>query len=223
MFAADLPLDPLTALARHPQFLLIVVGGAVWLFKRALAMAAANRPPQGGPRAAAEAAARAGSGGPADEDAEAAAERTRRVQAEVQRRIAERRGRPLAPPLVAPRPIAQPLSPPLGWPLGRGARPEPAESGAEERNEPATRDGSEPWRAAPSPGPASTPDSPAGRELTAEVVARNARSFAAATAASAAAPAAPAGAVLAAELREPNAARRAILLREILGPPVALR
>jgi hypothetical protein len=54
-------------------------------------------------------------------------------------------------------------------------------------------------------------------------VARNARSFAAATAASAAAPAAPAGAVLAAELREPNAARRAILLREILGPPVALR
>jgi hypothetical protein len=251
MFVADLPLDPLTALARHPQLLLVVVGGAVWLFKRALAIAAANRPPAGDRRATAEAARRVGSGEPSGEGAEAEgagdaeAERTRRVQAEVQRKIAERRGRPVAPPLVAPRPIASPLDSPFGWPLGRGPRPgrgEPAESEARERTESAPTDwrgrrGSSPAsvssaRGTPSEakppvaagaGPATALNAPTVRELTADVVARNARSFAAATAASAAAPAAPAGAALAAELREPNAARRAMLLREILGPPVALR
>jgi hypothetical protein len=61
------------------------------------------------------------------------------------------------------------------------------------------------------------------RNLSADVVARNARVFAAATAATASAPAASAGSVLGIELREPNAARRAIILREILGPPVGLR
>jgi hypothetical protein len=217
MLAAGLPFDPLTALARHPQFLLVVVGGAVWLFKRALAIAAANRPPRGEPGEAAEAAARVGSwkppGGAADagETDEAEAERTRQVQAEVRRKIAERRSRPVAPPLVAPRPIAQPLSPPFGWPLGRGARPESVTA-------PRPAAPAQPVVSAPALAPPM-----ADRSLSADVVARNARAFAAATAASAAAPSAPAGAALAAELREPNAARRAMLLREILGPPVALR
>jgi len=260
--------DPLSWFALHPQLLLVVVGGALWLFKRisALTTAAPGRGAEGRRpgRAGAE---NAGDGAaavrPSDDDA-AAAERTRRVQAEVRRKIAERRARPLAPPVVAPRPIAQPLSPPFGRPPPRSARPEagaPSEMEAGERTAAAPADLREPWRSAPLPGegarrfepetetPRSTApeagsgrprsqfesepnfqvggapaaNSPTVRELTADVVARNARTFAAATAATAAMPAPSVGTALAAELREPATVRRAMLLREILGPPVALR
>jgi hypothetical protein len=217
MFAADLSVDPLTALARHPQLILIVVGGAVWLFKRAAAIAAANRPPRGDPRETAEAARRVGTADPSAEVDEASAERTRQVQAEVRRKIEERRRRPMAPPLVAPRPIAQPLSPPFGWPVGRGSKAETVNPPEATSSTPARRQ-VEPTAYASAPA-----QPPVERNLSADVVARNARVFAAATAATASAPAASAGSVLGIELREPNAARRAIILREILGPPVGLR
>jgi hypothetical protein len=260
--------DPLSWFALHPQLLLVVVGGALWLFKRisALTPAAPGRGAEGrrpGGAGAGNAGDGAAAARPSDDDA-AAAERTRRVQAEVRRKIAERRARPLAPPVVAPRPIAQPLSPPFGWPPARGVRPdagEAAEMASGERSEAPPTNGGEPWRSPAFPsdgdrgavsaratlrptapaagsvrpsaqfesGPAFTGGSaqaanpPNVRELTADVVARNARNFAAATAASAAMPAPSVGTALAAELREPATVRRAMLLREILGPPVALR
>jgi len=259
--------DPLSWFALHPQLLLVVVGGALWLFKRisALTTAAPGRGGEGR-RPGTGGAGNAGDGAAArpSEDDAAAAERTRRVQAEVRRKIAERRARPLAPPVVAPRPIAQPLSPPFGWPPARDARPgsgEPAERDAGEKTEAGPTSGREPWRSPVLPGAgerraasetaalrptaseagsgrsparfesgptfvggsAPAANSPTVRELTADVVARNARNFAAATAASAAMPSPSVGTALAAELREPATVRRAMLLREILGPPVALR
>jgi hypothetical protein len=152
------------------------------------------------------------------------AERTRRVQAEVQRKIAERRaGRaappvaparyegPLPSPVAAPRPVAQP-----SW-RERPARqvpiqidePAPAAEEAEEAEEAAAL--------------------ARQQRLAEQLRALNEANRAAQTRQSAAitasvAPAAdlPAGGWLA-ELRQPQGVRRAVLLREILGPPVCFR
>ncbi len=148
------------------------------------------------------------------------AERTRRVQEEVRRKIAERRGRPAEDPSMAEsrpasvsggwreiveRRIAAPSTlDPFGGPGRRVVKPSPA----------------------PERFPPADPDDPAVLERQ--------RRLAAMSRAVEPVPALPAfGTALdaqpvvispwLAELREPAGVRRAILLREILGPPVGLR
>ncbi len=148
------------------------------------------------------------------------AERTRRVQAQVQRKIAERRaGRAPAP--AAPARYDGPLPSPV-------AAPRPVYGGVrrEREFEPPTIVLEESPPAEPA---AETAALARQQQLAEQLRALNEASRAAQTRQSAAiaasvAPAAetPAEGWLA-ELRQPQGVRRAILLREILGPPVCFR
>jgi hypothetical protein len=149
------------------------------------------------------------------------AERTRRVQAEVQRKIAERRaGRAPAP--AAPARYDGPLPSPV-------AAPRPVYGGLSRRErefEPPTIVIEE---SPPAEAAAETAALARQQQLAEQLRALNEANRAAQTRQSAAitasvAPAAetPADGWLA-ELRQPQGVRRAILLREILGPPVCFR
>ena len=138
------------------------------------------------------------------------AERTRRIQEEIRRKIAERRG--LLPPAPAP------LPEPMGEPPIVMVEDDPAES-------------------APVTAPAAThaailerqqqlADQMRALERARETAQRRAGEFAAAVQAEAATEMgqlAGSNRELLADLREPAGLRRAIVLREILGPPVGLR
>jgi hypothetical protein len=193
---AALPDPSLPNLLGHPQVVLAVVAGVAWLFngiRRAL---------KGRPAPNAEGT----SGNQPETEAE---QRTRQVREEVQRRIAARR-RP-ASPILAPRPVAgsagplfprrgeaefrpgQPPAPPPSFPSTLPPAIERTEGGAPARISP--------WAEKRA---ASTPPLPASGGLDPVPPSRTAG-------------------LLLAELREPGPARRAILMREILGTPVGLR
>ncbi len=152
-------------------------------------------------------------------------ERTRRVQHEIRRKIAERRG--IAPqPSAAPRPAVQPVAPPYVAPRpvaremtgGLRERLEAKLAEARARTEAAARE-------------ARRQREEEERALEAERIATQVRATeiaAQATLASAALP--PAETKNArevrpwpGELRDPQSLRRAMILREVLGPPVGLR
>lgn len=178
---------------------------------------------------------------PATMDADEA-ERTRRVQEEIRRKIAGRRGQALQPPV----PNATDQAPRIPAPARREAAPPPVfqDPVAEMLKEIQRR--FSPETAAPPPIPVRSEPEPIDREmlerqraleeqlrqLEAEKRAIQARAAKAASANPAMA-LVPQGALAAsgnksgaswlAELRDPNTARRAIVLREIMGSPVGLR
>jgi hypothetical protein len=153
------------------------------------------------------------------------AERTRRVQEEVRRKIAERRGR-------------QPESPPVREVPGRPARGETWRERARREIAPVDPFGG-PGRRLAKPAPAASPaprpfsppepDDSGARErqqwLTEQALVREATAArtAAGLAQTALTTPSPVVSPWLTELREPSAVRRAIVLREILGPPVGLR
>ncbi|HTT56121.1 MAG TPA: hypothetical protein VMF63_03355 [Opitutaceae bacterium] len=148
-----------------------------------------------------------GTNAPAAEEDPEQAERTRRVQEEIRRRILERRG---TAPGVPPEPEVEAAPIPAPPPIIEAVRPmvvAPPEAPAEEQREwerqQALLQRLQELEAAPParPGSESTP--------------------AAATAVGMAAPTA-AGSLIA-DLRNQAGLRRAVVLREILGPPVGLR
>ncbi|MBI5381879.1 MAG: hypothetical protein HZA31_08265 [Opitutae bacterium] len=166
------------------------------------------------------------------------AERARQVQEEIRRKIAERRGQAAPPPL----PRETPADAPIPAPARREEAPPPVfqDPVAEMLKEIQKRLAPQPEPPPPAPSPVDEEALARQRALevkmqaleverraTEEHVAALATStnFIADTAVSRAGTAdskAPAGSWLAA-LRDPEQARRAIALREILGPPVALR
>lgn len=150
-----------------------------------------------------------GSPAPGAPDGEEA-ERTRRVQEEVRRRIAERRSRVFqsAPETAAPRPAAQNQGENLRKLIAKMAGEEPAPPALDEAKAALARQRAIEEKL---------------RVLESEQAAALAR--AAQTAAVMPAPSAPAvsPAGWLGELRDPRGLRRAIVLREILGPPVGLR
>jgi hypothetical protein len=149
------------------------------------------------------------------------AERTRRIQEEIRRKIAERqrRGppalpsqpteRPLAPPLLAPRPVAQSgrdlLRERLAEKLAQAREREAAQQtmrDARDRAEAQHADETE--RAVALQRSAPLAPEPAVAATSSVAPAANARAWLAA-------------------LKDPSEMRRAIVLREILSPPVGLR
>ncbi len=149
------------------------------------------------------------------------ADRTRRVQEEIRRKIAERRagGGQQVPPLVAPRPIAQPIPevikrrfeapvapPPLPQKLSAGAQADRDEEvlerqrGLVEQMRLLEARRAEHKRQA---AEAASPMSAAAYQTTAGAKAG--------------------GAELLADLRAPGGARRAWILREVLGAPVGMK
>jgi hypothetical protein len=148
------------------------------------------------------------------------AERTRRVQEEVRRKIAERRGRPTAEEIARPaedRPTQEegwrgflerggpvPNLDPFGGPTRRAAKssPPPERISAGAVDDPAVLERQR-WLAAQARDLKPAPALPAfGTALDAQPVVLSPWLV---------------------ELREPAGVRRAIVLREILGPPVGLR
>lgn len=178
---------------------------------------------------------------PASMDADEA-ERTRRVQEEIRRKIAERRGQALPPPVST----AAEQAPRIPAPARREAAPPPVfqDPVAEMLKEIQRR--FSPETAAPPPIPVRSEPEPIDREmlerqraleeqlrqLETEKRAIQARAAKVASANSAMAPLSQGtmaasgtrgGANWLAELRDPVTARRAIVLREIMGSPVGLR
>jgi len=147
------------------------------------------------------------------------AERTRRVQEEIRRKIAERRGQPV-PPLVAPRPVAQPIPevikrrfeppvvpPPLPSRAAQAAQAARDEEILEHQRELETQLRVLEARRAEHKRQAA--------EAAAPLSAATAYRTAVSTKAS--------GADVLADLRAPGGARRAWILREVLGTPAGLK
>jgi hypothetical protein len=147
------------------------------------------------------------------------AERTRRVQEEIRRKIAERRGQPV-PPLVAPRPVAQPIPEVIKRRFETPATPPPLPSKAAQAAQ-AARDEEVLERQ---------------RELETQLrvlearraehkrqAAEAAAPLSAATAYRTAGATKASGADVLADLRAPGGARRAWILREVLGTPAGLK
>lgn len=147
------------------------------------------------------------------------AERVRRIQEEIRRKIAERRGESVPPPLSTPPPLVvvaerevvfretvqQPATPPPLRPDAFAHDDSAALERQRKLNEEMERLDRQRRET---------------RRLAETTFATQRQTAAAA----AVAPSAYAGApTLASELRNPRALRRAIILREVLGPPVALR
>jgi hypothetical protein len=201
-------------LSAHPQLLLIVLAGGAWAVRGLnRLLVARDKPP--------------------DREAAEAAERTRRAQEQVRRLIEERRGNPSrgrlstrpaslpAPsPTVAPRPIARPI----GWPL---RSPQPAMPSREQEPPPLSADTREAAGNADAPprpdaleGILSQPPQAGSFGAPAVMFAPPAPG----TASGATSEAEPRLAVsVASDLRNAGNLRRAVLWREILGPPVGLR
>jgi hypothetical protein len=152
-------------------------------------------------------------------------ERTRRVQEEIRRKIAERRGTAPQPP-AAPRPTGQPVAPPYVAP-----RPVAREmmGGLRERLEAKLAEARAKSEAAAQEARRQREEEE--RALEAERLATQLRATEiAAQAALASAAIRPAETKNArevrpwpSELRDPQSLRRAMILREVLGPPVGLR
>ncbi|HWA10396.1 MAG TPA: hypothetical protein VG838_13160 [Opitutaceae bacterium] len=152
-------------------------------------------------------------------------ERTRRIQEEIRRKIAERRGTvppavpsapaapPPAPPLVAPRPVATP-----GGVLREKLEARLAQARARERAERERRRQEQEARAR---ALAAEKLSAQRQALTASLAAREERPVAPVSDGNYSSPS-PRRTWLD-ELREPDRVRRAVILREVLGPPVGLR
>jgi hypothetical protein len=159
-----------------------------------------------------------------------AEERTRKIQEEIRRKIAERRGtapgpvvrsppteRPLAPPLLAPRPVAESRGG-----LGRGLRERLEEKLAEARARAQAVADAAAERQRQEQARALAAARAATEERTAEIAkAREAAAVAARQSENA--PRSSAARTIVADLRDPPSVRRAIILREILGPPVGLQ
>jgi hypothetical protein len=155
--------------------------------------------------------------GPPAEDPEQA-ERTRRIQEEIRRRIMERRGLvPMAQAEPEPEPDEEAPMFPVPPPMLEEVRPvvvPPALQQAME--EPAVEVMSESNR--------QQAIVQQFRDAQAELAAGRDRTSASATFAAAATPGGQRPAIrVMTELRTPDGLRRAVLLREILGPPVGLR
>jgi hypothetical protein len=158
----------------------------------------------------------AGPPGPEGDSGEA--ERTRRVQEEVRRKIAERRaGAAPAPPIMAPRPSAPP---PLPWSdvFERSGEPRAEELPAHStdlEDVPARQRGlGEKMRQLESASSAASAE--AGGYSAGGAAAMLAQL-------EPAMPVSPPPFAWLSELRERQGARRAMVLREVLGPPVGLR
>jgi hypothetical protein len=146
------------------------------------------------------------------------ADRTRRLQEEIRRKIAERRGQPV-PPVVAPRPTAQPIPEVIRRYLEpeTASQPSPAERAAK--------------LAAAREREAELERQRALEEKMRELEAQRAEArrrateaaFSPTTALAPGASSALSGAALLADLRQPGSARRALILREVLGAPAGLR
>jgi hypothetical protein len=149
------------------------------------------------------------------------ADRTRRIQEEIRRKIAERRGaQEHVPPLVAPRPIAQPIPeviqrrfetaeapPPLPRKLSAGAQADRDEEVLKRQRELEAQMRVLEVRRAEHKRQALEAAAP----------------FSAAAAYQVSATAKASGSELLADLRSPGGARRAWILREVLGTPVGLK
>ncbi|MGC4072132.1 MAG: hypothetical protein QM760_06370 [Nibricoccus sp.] len=149
------------------------------------------------------------------------AERTRRVQEEIRRKIAERRGgQQPVPPLVAPRPVAQPIPEVIKRRFEVPAAPPPLPSRASQAAQ-AARDQEvmEQQRA--------MEEQMRLLEARRAEHKRQAAEIAAPVTAAMAYRGAPVGktggAELLADLRAPGGARRAWILREVLGTPVGMK
>lgn len=178
----------------------------------------------------------AGGGEMEGQDADEA-ERTRRIQEEIRRRIAERRGgqvppqpqaRPAPPPLLRPRPTELPM-PPFGAPPQPVFTPRPPreEQWDEAPVFPAAREDA---RTAAQTAAILERQKKLAEEMRALEAARvEARKRAAQTAAMDAKKLGQktrevlGGRSLGEELRDVKSARRAVVMREVLGAPVALR
>ncbi|MGH7997422.1 MAG: hypothetical protein ACREFX_13835 [Opitutaceae bacterium] len=200
----------------------LVLAGAAWLVQRV--------------KAAQKKAERTRPGAGARPAPDGEAERMRRVQDEIRRRIEERRSGRLPPPRQSPAPAAPPTPRPR-WPRPPDAQPRdappPAQPAAPAAPDdipslfepPALADSGEPSAAA-----AAGADILAGKiraQEASEAVALVRQQFVdlgATDLTEEALAAEPAPTVdIATELREPASARRAVVLREILGPPVGFR
>jgi hypothetical protein len=230
--------NPVTWLLGNRELLALVFVAVAWLAQK---MGLTKKREEAAKRAAAQEAASADTTASLSDDE---AERTRRVQEEVRRKIAERRAggapaqspirslREPPPPVVAPRPIAQhPLSPSRGGGWAEMLKP---------------------YYEAPNPKPQKADEDELGavlaRQRDLEERMRQLQSSSAAVSRSAGGSRAPAGSYLGqfsmaeaaeeasipsvqlganfawiSQLRDPSTARRAMVLREVLGPPVAFR
>ena len=188
--------NPVEWLLGNKELLVVLFAAAVWLLNRIGAAQKKN-------------AARPGPAKPAESEAEEA-ERTRRVQEEVRRRIAERRALAQSEAAPAAPAMPEPFEPPR---IGEEAPPAEAVAAPEYDEEAVLA---------------------RQRNLESQLVALEAAKAAALAQAKAAAAAprpgsrgparSPATAyALLADLQDPSAVRRAIVLREILGAPVGLR
>jgi hypothetical protein len=193
----------MTHLIFEPRIWILIAGGLAWLFK-----AAQKTPPSGSARP------------PAGPDA-AADERTRRVQEEVRRKIADRQAGRRAP-VAAPASYRGPIASPVEAPRPTAVRP----SWIDRHADPAPIQIEEPSPAADAEDAAALARQ---QKLADQLNALNVAARAAQTRQSAAITASvlPSASAAAegwlAELRQPQGVRRAILLREILGPPIGLR
>jgi C4-dicarboxylate-specific signal transduction histidine kinase len=161
-------------------------------------------------------------------DAEEHAQRTRRVQEEIRRKIAERRGEVLPPPAAAPAaprerlpkllpPLNVPPLEPFGGPRHRRTDATPPPVTVPPRDEAAERAALE--------RQTRLAEQLRALEAARQAELRRAGELAARQRAEPVAAAAPRGprADWREDLRDPEAMRRAIVLREILGKPVGLR
>jgi hypothetical protein len=149
------------------------------------------------------------------------AERTRRVQDEIRRKIAERRagGQPV-PPLVAPRPVSQPIpevirrhyEPPVAPPPLPSRSAQAAQAARDEDVLARQRAMEEQLR-----------QLEARRAETKRLAQEAAAPMSAEAAYRTAAVARASGADVLADLRAPGGARRAWILREVLGTPAGLK
>jgi hypothetical protein len=165
-----------------------------------------------------------GRSGPARADA-GEDERTRRIQEEIRRKIAERRGaaprpspapvateRPVAPPVIAPRPVAQEMA------RGLRERLEARLAEARARTEAKAQERQRQWEEQEK---ALEADRFATQRRTAEIAAQAQAAPAPTLLADAGIPGGPRH--WSDEMRDRQNLRRAIVLREVLGPPVGLR
>jgi hypothetical protein len=150
------------------------------------------------------------------------AERTRRIQEEIRRKIAERRGDSRSvPPLVAPRPVARPIPEVIQRRFETMSMPPPIPAQREDSAWTETgdevlerqRDLAEQVRALEA-------RRAEARRSAAEVTAYSPTGISDNRVTSGAKPG---GRELLADLRRPGGARRAWILREVLGPPPGLR
>lgn len=192
------PLHLLDFLLQNQELWLLLIGAGGWLLKKVMTKPEIPPAPRG--RAVSQ----------QDEDAE----RTRRVQEEVRRRIAERRlGRPVPPAIGSNLPVPSEIEAPRPVAPSWSVRRRPAV--AEEPSEPVQND-----------APASPVAAVAARraEPLAPLMAGPEAAFAPPVHKWTAQAARPTkGSEIAGELKDPEAVRRAFVLREILGRPLALR